>query len=119
MADDHPLFRSALRRVLDAQADLEVVAEASDGQEAVELCHRFSPDLVLMDVRMPTMDGLEATRQIKRELPRTIVLVLTVLKDPNHLSEVLKAGAAGYVIKSAPITEIIDAVRKVLVGESL
>ena len=119
LADDHPLFRSALRRVLDAQADLEVVGEASDGQEAVELCRRFSPDLVLMDVRMPTMDGLEATRQIKGELPRTIVLVLTELKDPNHLSEVLEAGAAGYVLKSAPITEIVDAVRKVLVGESL
>jgi DNA-binding NarL/FixJ family response regulator len=118
VADDHPLFRSALRRVLGARSDLEVVGEASDGQEAVELCRRLRPELVLMDVWMPEMDGLEATRAIKGELPRTIVMMLTALEDPNHLSEALKAGAAGYVLKSAPITEIIDSVRKVLAGES-
>jgi NarL family two-component system response regulator LiaR len=118
VADDHPLFRFALRRMLDAQSDLEVVGEASGGQEAVELCCRLRPELVLMDVRMPTMDGLEATRKVKEECPRTIVLVLTAVEEPNHLSEALKAGAAGYVLKSASIAEIIDAVRKVLTGES-
>jgi DNA-binding NarL/FixJ family response regulator len=118
VVDDHPLFRSALGRMLDAQSDLEVVGEAADGQEAVELCHRLQPALVLMDVWMPTMDGLEATRAIKTELPRTIVLVLTAMEEPNYLSEALKAGAAGYVLKSAPGAEIIAAVRKVLIGES-
>ena len=118
VVDDHPLFRSALGRMLDAHPDLEVVGEAADGQEAAELCHRLQPALVLMDVWMPTMDGLEATRAIKAELPRTIVLVLTAMEEPNYLSEALKAGAAGYVLKSAPVAEIIAAVRKVLIGES-
>ncbi len=118
VVDDHPLFRSALGRMLDAHPDLEVVGEAADGQEAVELCHRLQPTLVLMDVWMPTMDGLEATRAIKAKLPRTIVLVLTALEEPNHLSEALRAGAAGYLLKSASVTEIVTAVRRVLIGES-
>jgi DNA-binding NarL/FixJ family response regulator len=118
VVDDHPLLRSALTQLLGAQADLEVVGEAADGQEAVGLCRRLQPDLVLMDVWMPTMDGLEATRQIKRELPRTIVLVLTASADTNDLSEALKAGAAGYVQKVAPTAETLDAIRKVLTGDS-
>jgi len=118
VADCHRLFRSALRRLLDLQPDLEVVGEAADGQEAVELCRRLRPQLMLMDWRMPRMDGLEAARQIKVELPRTIVLVLTAFEEPSHLSDALKAGAAGYVLKSAPIAGIIDAVRKALAGES-
>src|SRR3712207_4442525 len=118
VVDDHPLFRSALGRMLDAHPDLEVVGEAADGQEAVEFCHRLQPALVLMDVWMPTMDGLEATRAIKTGLPRTIVLVLTAMEEPNYLSEALKAGAAGYVLKSTPVAEIIAAVRKALIGES-
>src|SRR5688572_21671753 len=103
IVDDHPLFRSALRRLLEKHSDLEVVTEAADGREAVELSRRFRPDLVLMDLAMPNMDGIEATRAIKRELPRTIVLVLTAYEDPEHLSEALKAGAAGYLLKGTPI----------------
>lgn len=118
VADDHPLFRSALIQILNARADLEVVGEAADGQEAIELCRRLRPQLVLMDVRMPQVDGLEATRTIKREFPRTIVLMLTAFEDPNYLSEALKAGAGGYVLKHEPAPQIIDAVRKVLTGES-
>jgi DNA-binding NarL/FixJ family response regulator len=118
VADDHPLLRCALKQMLGTQADLEVVGEAADGQEAVELCRRLHPDLVLMDVKMPRMDGLEATRQIRRELPRTIVLVLTASDYPHDLSEALEAGAAGYVLKTAPTTQTIDAIRKVLAGES-
>jgi DNA-binding NarL/FixJ family response regulator len=118
VVDDHPLLRCALRQMLGTQADLEVVGEAADGQQAVELSRRLHPDLVLMDVRMPRMDGLEATRQIKRELPRTIVLVLTASDYPPDLSEALEAGAAGYILKTAPTTQTLDAIRKVLTGES-
>jgi len=118
LADDHPLVRDALRRTLDTQPDMDVVGEASDGQEAVELCISLRPDLVLMDVRMPNLDGLEATRQIKKEVPGTIVLILTASDWPYDLSEALKAGAAGYMLKVAPIPENIDAVRKVAAGES-
>jgi DNA-binding NarL/FixJ family response regulator len=118
VADDHPLIRHALTTTIDEQPDLEIIAEATDGLEALELCRRFQPELVLMDVLMPRMDGLEATRQIKREFPRTSVLVLTALEDPDYLSEALKAGAAGYVQKGATTQETIGAVRKVLEGES-
>lgn len=118
VVDDHPLFRSALLRVLESEANFEVVGEAGDGEEAVEVCRRSRPELVLMDVMMPRMDGLEATRAIKRELPRTVVLVLTAFEDPDYLSKALRAGASGYVLKSAPIARIIDAIRKALAGES-
>jgi DNA-binding NarL/FixJ family response regulator len=118
LADDHPLVRDALRRTLDTQPDMDVVGDASDGQDAVELCISLRPDLVLMDVRMPNLDGLEATRQIKKEVPGTIVLILTASDWPYDLSEALKAGAAGYMLKVAPIPETIDAVRKVAAGES-
>ena len=118
MVDDHPLLRCALKQMLGTQDDLEVIGEAADGRQAVELCRRLHPDLVLMDVRMPGMDGLEATRMIKRELPRTIVLVLTASDYPHDLSEALEAGAAGYILKTAPTTQTLDAIRKVLTGES-
>jgi DNA-binding NarL/FixJ family response regulator len=118
VADDHPLFRAALLQILSMHSDLEVVGEAGDGQEAVELCRRLRPEVVLMDVRMPRMDGLEATRQIKSEFPRTIVLVLTASEELNHLSRALEVGAAGYVLKTSPPKQIIEAVRKALAGES-
>jgi DNA-binding NarL/FixJ family response regulator len=119
VADDHPLFRSAMCILLEKHADsLEVVAEATDGQEALELSRSFRPDLVLMDVRMPRMDGLEATRVIKGELPRTIVLMMSASEEPAHLAEAIKAGAAGYVLKSAPPQRITDAIRRALDGES-
>ena len=118
VADDHPLYREALRNMLKDQPDLEVVAEAADGAQALELCRRFRPDLVLMDMRMPQVDGLEATRAIKSEFPRTVVLVLTALEEPNYLLEALKAGAGGYILKYARRQEVIDAVRKVLAGEA-
>jgi NarL family two-component system response regulator LiaR len=118
VADDHPLFRSAISYTLEAQPDLEVVAEAADGREALQLCRCLSPDLVLMDLGMPVMDGVAATRAIKEELRETLVLVLTALDESQKLHDSLEAGAAGYVLKDAPIARIIDAVRGTLGGEN-
>jgi two-component system response regulator DegU len=118
VADDHPLFRSAIRHTLEAHPDLEVVAEAANGQEAVELCRRLRPELVLMDLRMPVMDGVGATQAIKREFPDTFVLILTAVDESAALSDSLEAGAAGYILKDAPAARITDAVRRVLAGES-
>jgi len=117
IADDHPLYRSALRQMVDGQPDMEVVGEAENGREALELCRDLHPEVVLMDLRMPEMDGLAATRALKLELPGTIVLVLTAFEDPDYLSQALKAGAAGYVLKQSDPQEITDAIRKVLDGE--
>jgi len=104
--------------MLRGRSDLEVVAEAADGREAIALCRSLRPDLVLMDVRMPEMDGITATRAIRREFPHIIVLMLTAVEDPNYLSEALKVGAAGYVLKYASRQEVIDAIQGVLSGES-
>lgn len=118
VADDHGLIRGALKTMLAGEPDLEVVGEAANGREALDLCRRTSPDLVLMDVRMPKMDGLEATRAIKEERPGTIVLMVTAFEDPDHLLEAIKAGAAGYVLKHASAPELLGAVRGALNGES-
>ena len=118
IADDHDLVRNGIQRMLANEPDLEVVAEATNGQEAVQLCRRLRPDLVLMDVRMPEMDGLEATREIKEEQPAVSVLVVTTYENPDYLLEALKAGAAGYIMKDAPKRQLINAIRRVLNGES-
>jgi two-component system, NarL family, response regulator DegU len=97
--------------------DLAVVGEAADGRETVKLCRRLRPELVLMDLRMPKMDGFEATREIKRELPSTIVLVLIAFEAPDDLLEALKAGASGYVLKQMSPQQIVGAIRRVLEGE--
>ena len=118
LVDDHELARDGLRDMLADVPDLEVVGEAADGREALELCRRVRPDLVLMDLRMPRMDGLAATRAIKRELPKTSVLVMTMHENPDYLMEALRAGAAGYVLKDAAQDEVVSAVGRVLSGES-
>jgi DNA-binding NarL/FixJ family response regulator len=117
IADDHPLFRSAIRQTLESDPDLEVVAEAADGRQALELCRRLGPELVLMDLFMPVADGVEATRSIKEHSPETLVLVLTALDESDSLSECLNAGAEGYILKDAPPERLIDAVRRALEGE--
>jgi DNA-binding NarL/FixJ family response regulator len=117
IADDHPLFRSALRTLLEGSAEVEVVAEAADGKETLGLSRRLRPDLVLMDVIMPRMDGVAATRAIKAELPRTVVLMMTASEDSEHLLGALRVGANGYVLKSADPERITEAVRKALDGE--
>jgi DNA-binding NarL/FixJ family response regulator len=118
LADDHHLLRRGFRSLLSSEPGLEVVGEASTGLEAIELCRRLAPDLVLMDVRMPEMDGITATRQIKREQPGVSVLMVTMHENPDYLLEALDAGAAGYVLKDAPAERLINAVRRTLDGES-
>ena len=118
IADDHELARLGLRTMLEPEPDLEVVGEAATGREAVELSRRLEPDLVLMDIRMPDVDGLVATRAIKEELPRVSILIVTLSEDPDYLLEALRVGAAGYVLKDASRREVVAAVRQVLSGES-
>ncbi len=117
IADDNALVRSGLRSMLQREPGIEIVGEARNGREAVELCRSLRPDLVLMDVRMPEMDGLEATRAIKRELPETGVLMVTMHENRDYMLEATKAGAAGYVLKDAPRNELLSAVRRVLGNE--
>ena len=111
IADDHELVRSGLRSMLQREPDIQIVGEARNGREAVELCHSLDPNLVLMDVRMPEMDGLEATRVIKHECPRTGILMVTMHENPDYVLEAIKAGAVGYVLKDAPRDELVAAVR--------
>ena len=117
IVDDHALVRSGLRYMLAREQDLEVVGEAADGREAVESCRRLRPDLVLMDVSMPEMDGLEATRVIKQEHPRTGVVIITVHENPDYLLKALRAGADGYILKDATKSRVLAAVRQALDGE--
>ncbi len=117
IADDHDLIRDGLRGMLKGEPDFEVVGEATNGREALVLCRSLRPDLVLMDVRMPEMDGLEATREIKREHPEIGVLIVTMHDNPDYMFEAIKGGAAGYVLKDASRDELITAVRKALDGE--
>jgi DNA-binding NarL/FixJ family response regulator len=104
--------------MLTGEEDIRIVAEAGNGQEALSSCREHEPDLVLMDVRMPVMDGLEATRRIKQEMPQTSVVMVTMHENPDYLFEAVKAGAAGYVLKDASGERLLGAVRRTLEGES-
>lgn len=117
IADDHTIVRSGVRLLLDGEPDIAVVGEALDGRAAVDLAGRLQPDVVLMDIAMPGMDGLEATRHIRAEWPAVNVLVLTMHRRDEYFFEMLKAGAAGYILKGAETDELIHAVRTVARGE--
>jgi two-component system response regulator NreC len=117
IADDHTIVRSGVRMLLDAESEFRVVGEAVDGQEALALIEKLHPDVVLMDISMPGMGGLEATRQIKARWPEIRVLVLTMHRSDEYFFEMLKAGASGYVLKVARPGELIQAVRVVGRGE--
>lgn len=119
LADDHPLLRQALRSLLEKQADFEIVAEASDGEAAVNLAQELVPNVVIMDISMPKLNGLEATRQIKVKCPTVAVLVLTVHNDSEHILGILEAGADGYLTKSVFGEEVIQAIRSVVAGETV
>ncbi len=117
LADDHGVVRQGFRRILEAQADMEIVGEASNGREALEAAVKLSPDVVVMDVAMPELNGIEATRRMAEAAPRTRVLALSMHKDSVYVREILRAGARGYLLKDAVDEDLIAAVRAVARGE--
>ncbi len=119
ICDDHALFRRGLVMVLEAEDDIEVVAEAEDGEDAVAKAVEHVPDVVLMDVRMPTLDGIEAARRIAEDVPTAKILMLTVSDEESDLYEAIKAGATGYLLKEVSIEEVAPAARAVMAGQSL
>jgi two-component system response regulator NreC len=117
LADDHAVVRSGIRMLLEAQPDIEIVAEAETGRQAVEQVRRLKPDVVLMDVQMPELNGIEATQQIKKMVPGTAVLALTMHEDDQYFFEMIRAGASGYVPKRAAPDDLVTAIRTVARGE--
>ena len=117
LAEDHKVVREGTRRLLESQPDFEIVGEASDGVEAVELAKKYRPEMVIMDVSMPRLNGIEATKQIKDMYPNMAILVLTGYDDDEYVFALLEAGAAGYLLKESSGEELIDAIRQVMTGE--
>jgi len=118
LVDDQQLIRAGLRMLCDAEADLEVVGEAGDGREAISLAARLTPDVVVMDLRMPGVDGITATSRILSERPATRILVLTTFGDDDHLYPALNAGACGFLLKDAPPADLLDGIRRAAAGDS-
>ncbi len=121
VADDQPLIRTGLRAMIEHAADLELVAEAEDGEQAVELARRHRPDVILMDIRMPGVDGIEATRRITAdsELDRVRVVILTTFDVDDYVHAAIRAGASGFLLKDAPPEDVLDAIRVVARGDAL
>ena len=117
IVDDHALMRETTQVMLEGEPDVEVVGEAVNGRHALDLCRQLRPDVVLMDVRMPEMDGLTATRAIKEELPAISILLLTAYESNDYRREGASAGAVGYILKDAPRQQLLEVVRKAL-GQS-
>jgi len=116
LVDDHELVRQGIVAMLHGASEIQVVGEAKTGREALEVARRKLPDVVLMDVRMPDMDGLEATKRIKEERPRTAVIMLTMHDNPTYLRDAVRAGAAGYLLKDVSKDELVDAIHQVSSG---
>lgn len=119
IADDHKVVREGTRELLQKEHDLEVVGEAGDGAEAVELVKQLEPDVVIMDIAMPGLNGIEATKQIKELYPRIAVLILTAYEYDQYVFALLEAGAAGYLLKDVSVENLIEAIRAVYAGESV
>lgn len=119
IAEDHALFREGTRRLLEEDSDIEVVGEAPDGACAVAAVARLKPDVALMDIRMPELNGIEATRQIRAQSPHTAVLILSAYDDDDYVTSLLDAGASGYLLKTVRSAQLVDAVRRVHQGETV
>jgi NarL family two-component system response regulator LiaR len=119
LAEDHVIVREGTREFIQREPDMEVVGEAGDGEEAVKLATKLKPDVVVMDIAMPKLNGIEATKQIKASLPSTAVLILTAYDYDQYIFALLEAGAAGYLLKGVQVREVIDAIRAVYAGESV
>ena len=117
LADDHGVVRQGFKMILGAQADMEIVGEAANGREAVELAERLKPDIVVMDVSMPELNGIEATRRLAESVPHARVLALSMHKDSVYVRETLRAGARGYLLKDSGANDLVAAVRAVASGE--
>ena len=118
LVDDHAILRQGTAELLRREPDLEVIGEAGDGQQAIDLVQELRPDVVVMDVRMPGMSGVEATRHIRESWPAVQVLVLTAHDDDQYVFSLLEAGASGYLLKNAPVGDLVRAIRQVKAGES-
>jgi DNA-binding NarL/FixJ family response regulator len=118
LVDDHRLFRSGIRAMLKDATRYEIVGEASNGREAVEMCEKLSPQLVLMDIAMPMLNGIEATRRIVRAAPQAKVLIISMHSDPQYVRQALSAGAAGFVLKDAAFVEMLTAIETVTAGKT-
>jgi DNA-binding NarL/FixJ family response regulator len=116
--DDHQLFREGVKRILDFEEDLEVVAEGADGSEVLSLVEKYKPDVVIMDINMPNMNGIEATRQLIETYPQTKVLILSIHDDENYVTHALQTGATGYLLKEMDADALIEAVKVVAEGGS-
>jgi len=116
LADDHRIFRDSLRPLLDKQPDMEVVGEAEDGLRAVEVCKKLTPDLLILDISMPGLNGIEAARRIAAESPATKVIILSMHSDRRFVLEALKSGAQGYLLKESSFRELVEAVHCVMEG---
>ena len=118
LADDHDLFREGLASLMNGQSDLEVVGQATDGLEALALAHEHHPDLIIMDIRMPVCDGLEATRLIRADWPEARIIILTIHDEDEKLFEAIKSGASGYMLKNTNSAAFLEGVRSALAGEA-
>src|SRR3954471_17759045 len=118
LADDHAVVRHGFRMILEAQPDMEIAGEAGNGREAVSLAEALKPDIVVMDVAMPELNGIEATRRLTAAVPHTRVVALSMHKDSVYVREILRAGARGYLLKDSPAGDLVSAVRSVASGES-
>ncbi|MEO7019990.1 MAG: response regulator transcription factor [Ktedonobacteraceae bacterium] len=116
LADDHTILRAGLKMMLNAQPDMEVVGEAQDGRQALHEAQRLHPDIILMDITMPDMNGIEATKQVKKQLPDVKVLILTMHENDEYVFQALRAGASGYMLKEAADTDLINALHVIQSG---